>query len=239
MLTRTKGSKARILVVTAEPQIQRLLKSILTANGYQTFFATEAAAAVRTYAAVNPELAILDVGPSDLSSQGKILEIRHGSDIPVIVLGQRGETSLVAALDLGADDYVEKPFRASELLARIRSVLRRSLKAHGEEAVYRRGTLVIDILDRSVARNGEPIRLTPSEFEVLALLVRNSGHVVPYQRFVDSLSGAKHRRSKQALRASIWSLRRKIEETPETPTIVLTEERVGYRLANDPSRSPS
>jgi two-component system KDP operon response regulator KdpE len=236
MPTRTKGNKARILVVTAEPQIQRLLKSILSANGYQTFFATETAVADRTYAAANPELAILDVAPSDLSSQGKILEIRHGSDIPVIVLGQRGETALVAALDLGADDYVEKPFRATELLARIRSVLRRSLKAHGEEAVYRHGALVVDILDRSVSRNGEPIRLTRVEFEVLALLVRNSGHVVPYQRFVDSLSGAKPHRSKQSLRASIWSLRHKIEETPDTPTIVLTEERVGYRLANDPSR---
>jgi two-component system, OmpR family, KDP operon response regulator KdpE len=239
MPTRTKGNKARILVVTAEQQIQRLLKSILTDNGYQAFFAAEAAAAARAYAGANPELAILDVGSSDLSSGGKIPEIRHGSDIPVIVLGQRGEAALVAALDLGADDYVEKPLRASELLARIRSVLRRRLKAHGQEAVYRRGALVVDILDRSVARNGEPIRLTPAEFEILALLVRNSGHVVPYQRFVDSLSGAKHRRSRQALRASIWSLRRKIEETPENPTIVLTEGRVGYRLADDPSRSPS
>jgi two-component system, OmpR family, KDP operon response regulator KdpE len=237
MPTRIKGNKAHILVVTVEPQIQRLLKLILTANGYQAFFATEAAAAVRADAPT-PELAILDLGLSDLSSQGKILEIRHGSDIPVIVLGQRGETGLVAALDLGADDYVEKPFRASELLARIRSVLRRSLKARGEEAVYRRGALIVDILDRSVARNGEPIRLTPAEFEILSLLVRNAGHVVPYQRFVDSLSGAKHCRSKQALRASIWSLRQKIEETPDNPTIVLTEERVGYRLANDPSRSP-
>jgi DNA-binding response OmpR family regulator len=153
MPTRIKGNKAHILVVTVEPQIQRLLKSILTANGYQAFFATEAAAAVRADAPT-PELAILDLGLSDLSSQGKILEIRHGSDIPVIVLGQRGETGLVAALDLGADDYVEKPFRASELLARIRSVLRRSLKARGEEAVYRRGALIVDILDRSVVRNG-------------------------------------------------------------------------------------
>jgi two-component system KDP operon response regulator KdpE len=235
MPTRIKGNKARILVVTVDPQIQRLLKSILAANGYQTFFATEAAAAIRAHLAFSPALAILDLGLSDLSGQDKILEIRNGSDIPVIVLsGQRGAAALVAAFDVGADDYIEKPFRASELLTRIRSVLRRSLKARGEEAVYHHGTLVVDILDRSVARNGELIRLTPAEFEILSLLVRRSGHVVPYQSFVDSLSGANHRRSRQALRASIWSLRRKIEEAPDNPTIVLTEERVGYRLANDP-----
>jgi two-component system KDP operon response regulator KdpE len=240
MPTRTKARKARILVVTAEPQIQRLLKSILTANGYYPFFGTEAAVAIRVHAALQPELLILDLGLSDLSGRDKILEIRNDSDIPVIVLSdQRGEAALVAAFDLGADDYVEKPFRASELLARIRSVLRRSLKARGEEAAYHRGTLVVDILDHSVTRDGEPIRLTPTEFEVLSLLVRNAGHVVPYQRFVDSLSGANHCRSKQALRALIWSLRQKIEETPDTPTIVLTEERIGYRLANDPIRSPS
>jgi two-component system, OmpR family, KDP operon response regulator KdpE len=240
MPTRTKGNKARILVVTVDPQIQRLLKSILTANGYQTFFATEAVAAVRADVAPNPELVILDLGLSDLSGQDKIIEIRNGSDVPVIVVsGQRGAAALVAAFDVGADDYIEKPFRASDLLARIRSVLRRSLKVRGEEAVYHRGTLAVDILDHSVARNGEPIKLTPAEFEILSLLVRHSGHVVPYQSFVVSLSGANHCRSKQALRASIWSLRRKIEETPDTPTIVLTEERVGYRLAHDPLQSPS
>jgi two-component system, OmpR family, KDP operon response regulator KdpE len=240
MPTRTKGNKARILVVTVDPQIQRLLKSILTANGYQAVFATEPAAAIRAHADLNLELTILDLDLSDLTGQDKILETRNGSDIPVIVLsGQRGAAALIAALDLGADDYVEKPFRASELLARVRAVLRRRLKARGEEAVYHRGALVVDILDHSVARNGEPVRLTPTEFEILAILVRNSGHVVPYQRFVDSLSSVKHCRSKQALRASIWSLRQKIEETPDAPTIVLTEERVGYRLANDPVRPPS
>jgi two-component system KDP operon response regulator KdpE len=232
MPTRTKARKARILVVTAEPQSRRLLESILTANDYHPFFATEPAAAIRGHAALNPELLILDLDLSDLSGQDKILEIRKCSDIPLIVLsGQSDEAALVAALDFGADDYVEKPFRASELLARIRSVLRRSLKARGEEAAYHSGTLVVDILDHSVARNGEPIRLTPTEFEILSLLVRNAGHVVPYQRFVDSRSGARHCRSKQALRASIWSLRQKIEETPDNPAIVLTEERVGYRLA--------
>jgi len=145
----------------------------------------------------------------------------------------------VAALDRGADDYVEKPFRAAELLARIRSVLRRSVKAQGEEAVYQFGDLIVDILDHSVMRGGESIRLTPTEFEILSLLVRNGGRVVSYQRFADSLSDANHRKSRQALRASIWSLRQKVEGDPNNPRILLTEERIGYRLANDPSRSPS
>jgi two-component system, OmpR family, KDP operon response regulator KdpE len=240
MPIRTKAHKARILVVTADPQIQKLLKSIFTANGYRVFFAAEASVAIEALKVISLELVVLDLDPSDLSGHDAILEIRRRSNLSLIVLsGQHRETSLVTALDSGADDYVEKPFRASELLARIRLALRRGLKARGEEAVYHRGDLLVDILDHSVMRGGEPIRLTPREFEILSLLVRNSGHVVPYQRFVDSLSDAKHCRSRQALRASIWSLRQKIEETPENPTIVLTEERIGYRLANDPIRSPS
>jgi DNA-binding response OmpR family regulator len=101
------------------------------------------------------------------------------------------------------------------------------------------GDLTVDILDHSVMRGGEPLSLTPTEFEILSLLVRSAGHIVPYQRFVDSLGDAKRSWSRQALCASIWSLRHKIEEIPNSPRIVLTEERIGYRLASDPSRSPS
>jgi two-component system KDP operon response regulator KdpE len=240
MPIRTKAYRARILVITADPQIQKLLKSIFTANGYRVFFAAEASAAIEAHKAVLLELVVLDLDFSDLSGYDAILEIRRRSNLPMIVLsGQRREPNLVAALDSGADDYLEKPFRASELLARIRLALRRSLKARGEEAVYHRGDLLVDILDHSVMRGGEPIKLTPREFEILSLLVRNAGHIVPYQKFVDSLSDAKHSWSRQALRASIWSLRHKIEETPDSPRIVLTEERIGYRLANDSSRSES
>lgn len=239
MPTRAKAHKARILVVTAEPQIQKLLKSIFAANGYRASFAAEAVAAVQAHAALCSELVVLDRDLSDLHGDDAILGIRRRSDVPIIVLsGQRAEADLVTALDLGADDYVEKPFRPSELLARIRSVLRRGFKARGEAVVYRRGDLLVDILDHRVTRGGEPIRLTPTEFEILSLLVRSSGRVVPYQMFVDSLSEAKHCRSRQALRASIWSLRQKIEKSPFNPKIVLTEERIGYRLANDPLRPP-
>ncbi len=240
MPRRTKAHKARILVVTAEPQFQKLLKSILTADGYQALFAAEAAAAIRAQAALRPELVVLDLDLSDSGGHEGVLEIRRGSDVPVIALsGRRGEADLVAALDLGADDYVEKPFRASELLARIRSLLRRSLKAHGETAAYNCGGLDIDILDRSVTRGGEPIRLTPTEFEILALLVRGAGRVVPYQRFLESASGEPYRRNRRALRAAVWGLRQKIENHPHNPRIVLTEERIGYRLVKNCSRAPA
>lgn len=115
-------------------------------------------------------------------------------------------------------------------LARIRSVLRRGLKAKGEEAAYHCGALEIDILDHSVTRGGEPIRLTPTEFEILSLLVRNAGRVVSYRRFLESPSGEHHCRNRQALRAAIWGLRQKIEDDPHNPRIVMTEERFGYRL---------
>jgi two-component system, OmpR family, KDP operon response regulator KdpE len=240
MPTRTKVGKAHILVVTAEPQIEKLLKSILTADGYKAFFAADAKAAVQMQATLCPQVVVLDLDLSELRARDAILETRRFSNVPMIVLsGQHGEADVVAALDLGADDYVERPFRTSELLARIRSVLRRSLKAHGEEAVYHCGDLHVDILDHSVRRDGKPIRLTPTEFEILALLVRNAGRVVSYDRFFEAPSHMRHRRNKQALRATIWSLRQKIEQTPDHPRIVLTEERIGYRLAVDPFRSPS
>lgn len=155
----------------------------------------------------------------------------------IVLSGQHRESDLVAGLDLGAGDYVEKPFRASELLARIRSVLRRGVEARGEEAVCHHGALVVDIMDHSVTRGGEQIRLTPTEFEILSLLVRNAGRIVPYQRFLESLGDVKHCGTTQALRASIWGLRQKIEESPDNPTIVLTEERIGYRLVNDAARA--
>jgi len=240
MRTRMKPHKARILVVAAEPQMQKLLKSILAADGYQAFFAAEAAVAIQAQAALRAELIVLDLDRSDPRGQEGIVEIRRGSDVPVIALsGRRAEADLVAALDLGADDYVEKPFRAGELLARIRSLLRRSLKARGEAAAYRCGDLDIDILDHSVTRGGDPIRLTPTEFEILALLVRGAGRVVPYQRFLASASGEPYCRNRRALRAAVWGLRQKIEDDPHAPRIVVTEERVGYRLVKNSARAPA
>jgi len=235
MPKRAKSHKTRILVAAAEPQLQKLLKLIFTVNGYKTLFVAEGTAAILTHTAPSPELVVLDLDLPDLSGHEEIREIRRISDVPVIALsGRHAEADLVAALDLGADDYVEKPFRAAELLARIRSVLRRGLKTKGEEAVYHCGAILIDTLDHSATRGGEPIRLAPKEFEILSLLVRNSGRVVSYQQLIESPSGEHYCRNKQALRTTIWSLRQKLEDDPDNPRIVLTENRIGYRLARSP-----
>jgi two-component system, OmpR family, KDP operon response regulator KdpE len=236
--TRPKACKARILVVAREPQIQKLLKSIFTAIGYAAFFAEEVAAALPAYTEFRPDLVVLDLDLSDLGDRDPILEIRRRSDVPLVALSSRQtEVYLVAAFDRGADDYVEKPFRVGELLARIRSLLRRDLKTKGQEALYHCGTLDIDVLDHSVRRGGELVRLKPSEFEILSLLVRNSGRVVSYQRFLKSPSGGADCRSKQALRTSVCSLRQKIEDDPSNPKIILTVERIGYRLARSADRA--
>lgn len=236
--TRTKADKGCILVVAAEPQIQKLLKSIFAAGGYETCFAAEGLDAIRAQTAFCPDLVVLDLDLPDVSGHNIILEIRRCSDIPVIALSSwRKEGDLVAALDLGADDYIEKPFRSSELLARIRSALRRSLKAKGEKASYQCGALLMDIIDHSVVRDGAPIKLTPTEFAILSLLVRKSGHVVPYREFFEFLSAEHYCANKQGLRTCIWSLRQKIEDDPNYPKILLTEERIGYRLARGPGHA--
>jgi two-component system KDP operon response regulator KdpE len=226
--THTKAPKARILVVAAEPQIQRLLKSIFAASGYEASFAAEGEAAIRAQAAFRPELVVLDLDLSEMRGRDAMLAIRSHSDVPVIALSsRRKEGDVVTALDLGADDFVEMPFRASELLARIRAALRRSLTAKGEKALFHCGSLLIDIVDHSIVRDGAPIKVTPAEFAVLSLLVRSSGRVVSHQKLLEALSAAHCCRNRHGLHTCIWGLRRKIEDEPDNPKIVLTEQRIG------------
>jgi two-component system KDP operon response regulator KdpE len=156
--TQAKAHKARILVVAADLQIQKLLKSIFAAGGYEASFAAEGEAAVRAQAAFRPELVVLDVDLSEFRGRDTMLGLRRHSDVPVIALSNRHkEGDVVNALDLGADDFIEMPFRASELLARIRAALRRTLTAKGEKALYQCGSLLIDIVDHRIVRDGAPI----------------------------------------------------------------------------------
>jgi two-component system KDP operon response regulator KdpE len=221
-----------LLSTQAEPQIQRLLGSIFKAAGYETYFATDGAAAIPAQTVFCPDVAVLDLDLPGSSRHNTIVEIRRCSDVPVIALSRwPKEGDLVAALDLGADDYIAIPFRSSELLARIRSALRRGVKAKGENALYQRGALLIDIIGRSVMRDGVPIKLEPAELAILSLLVRGSGRVVPHRQFLELLSAEGYSATKASLRTRIWGVRQKIEDDPNNPKILLTEDRIGYRLA--------
>ena len=238
MSTYTKARKDRILVIAIESQTQRLLKSILGASGYQVLLAVDVSTAIQMHAVHPPQLVVLDLDLRELSGRDAIIETRRWLDVPVVALsGLHTEADLIAALDLGADDYVEKPFRTGELLARVRSVLRRGLKARGEQAIYQLGDLEVDILAHVVTRSGETIRLAPTEFEILALLVRNVGRVVPYQRFLEPQNGKHCCANKQALLTTIWALRQKIEDDPHNPRLVVNEEGFGYRLVKDSDRA--
>ena len=238
MSTHTKARKDRILVIAIEPQTQRLLNSIFGASGYQVLLAVDVSTAIQMHAAHPPQLVVLDLDLRELSGRDAIIETRRWLDVPVVALSSlHAEADLIAALDLGADDYVEKPFRAGELLARIRAVIRRGIKAKGEQAVYEFGALEVDILAHAVTRRGRPIKLAPTEFEILALLVRNVGRLVPYQRFLEPQNGRPFCANKQALLTAMWALRQKIEDDPHNPRIVVNEEGFGYRLVKAPARA--
>jgi two-component system KDP operon response regulator KdpE len=238
MSTNTTARKDRILVIAIESQTQGLLKSIFGASGYQVLLAVDVSAAIQMCATHPPQLVVLDLDLRELSGRDAIIETRRWLDVPVVTLsGRHAEADLIAALDLGADDYVEKPFRAGELLARVRAVLRRGLKAKGEQAVYQFGALEVDILAHVVTRCGEPIKLAPTEFEILALLVRNVGRLVSYQRFLEPQNGRPCCANKRALLTAMWALRQKIEDGPRNPRIVVNEEGFGYHLVKASARA--
>jgi two-component system, OmpR family, KDP operon response regulator KdpE len=235
-----KTHKARILVVAADLQVQKLLKAIFAAGGYEASFAADGEGAIRAQAGFRPELVVLDLDLSELRGRDVIPGIRRQSDVPVIALSNRHkEGDVVNALDLGADDFIEMPFRASELLARVRAALRRPLAAKGEKALFQCGSLLIDIVDHRVTRDGAPIKLAPGEFVILSLLVRSSGHIVSHQKLLEALSAAHCCRNRHGLHTRISSLRRKIEDDPNSPKIVLTELRIGYRVAHGAEQAAS
>ena len=228
MSKRAKTPKDPILVVAAEPQIQMLLKSRLEANGYQVLLAVDVATAIKMHAH-HPQLVVLDLDL--MNGSGAIDEMRRFPDVPIIALSsRRTEAALVAALDLGADDYIEKPLRMGEMLARVRSVLRRGFRGRGEEAVFRFGPLEVNILDHVVRRYGEPIRLASTTFEILSLLVRNMGRLVPYQQFIHPPSGKYCCANKRALITAMCALRKAIEDDPNNPILIKNELGLGYRL---------
>jgi two-component system KDP operon response regulator KdpE len=231
---------ARILVVDDEPQIQRFLRPALSAAGYAVIEAATGAEALKIIVTAAPDIVILDLGLPDMDGKEVLTRLRGWSDIPVIILSARDrESEKIAALDVGADDYVEKPFGIGELTARIRTALRHRAKADGIPQSIAADGLSIDATRRLVTRNGVPIRLTPKEYDLLVLLARHAGRVVTHRTLLTSVWGPAHGEDLPYLRVFIGQLRQKIERDPAAPAILRTEPGVGYRFRADDDGGPA
>jgi two-component system, OmpR family, KDP operon response regulator KdpE len=223
----------RVLVVDDEPQILKFLTVALNAAGYETLTAATGRDALKLATTQAPDLIVLDLGLPDKDGKDVLRELRQFSDIPVIILSARErEIDKIEALDLGADDYVEKPFGIGELTARLRAALRH--KAGGAKPIQQIeiGGVTMDFVKRTVARDGEPIRLTPKEYDLLAILFRNAGRIVTHYQILSAVWGPAHAEDTQYLRVFIGQLRAKVERDPTTPAIIRTEPGVGYRAAD-------
>jgi two-component system KDP operon response regulator KdpE len=226
------SSGGRILVIDDEPQIHRFLRPALEAAGFAVIAAETAAEGLRLIAGQAPDLVLLDLGLPDLDGQEVLRRLRGFSDVPVIVLSARErEAEKIAALDNGADDYVEKPFALGELLARTRAALRRVTHLVEPTEIIRAGAIEIDLARHEVRRDGAAIALTPREFAVLALLARHHGRVLTHRQILTTLWGPAHAEDIAYLRVSVWQLRRKLGDGAER--LLVNEPGIGYRLRDD------
>ncbi|QNT70817.1 response regulator [Defluviicoccus vanus] len=217
-----------ILVIDDEPPIRRLLRTSLVVQGFRIIEAESAAGALQRLGE-RPDLLILDLGLPDMDGIELIRRIRKIAKAPIVVLSSRGdERGKVDALDLGADDYVTKPFGMAELVARIRTALRHRVQAEGGEPLFRSGTLGVDLVRRRVTVNDAEVKLSPKEYDILRLLVIHAGKVLTHRMIMQEVWGAAG--DVQYLRIYIRQLRRKLEANPERPRHILTETGVGYRL---------
>jgi two-component system KDP operon response regulator KdpE len=225
---------ARILLVDDEVAIQRAVAPLLRSRGYDVETSGTAHDALRTIAARMPDLIVLDLGLPDLEGTEVCRRIRASSNVPIVVLSARGaEADKVNALDLGADDYVTKPFGPEELLARIRAALRRVASDAAETGVLRAGDLLIDYDRRRVQRGDTEIRLTPKEFELLSLLAKNHDRVLTHRTILKAVWGPNAVEQPEHLWTLVAQLRKKLEPDPANPQYLLSEPWVGYRFATD------
>jgi two-component system, OmpR family, KDP operon response regulator KdpE len=226
-----------VLVVDDEPPIVRFLRTSLIAVGHRVVTAENAAGALAMLAAEKPDVVILDLGLPDRSGFDVITEVRKRSPVPIIVLSARSdERSKVQALDLGADDYIGKPFGMAELMARIRAALRHAFLSQGEMPAFVSGDLTVDLVRRHVSRAGSEVRLSPKEFELLRHLVAHAGKVLTHRHLLREVWGPAHVDEVQYLRVFIRGLRQKLEPDPTRPSHILTELGVGYRLQLPPEQ---
>jgi two-component system KDP operon response regulator KdpE len=230
----------RILLVDDEISIQRAVAPLLRSRGYVVETAGTGADALRLAAERAPDLIVLDLGLPDIAGTEVCRRIRRQSKVPIVVLSARGaEADKVEALDLGADDYVTKPFGAEEFLARIRAALRRIMSDEPVEAgQFRAGALTIDYDRHRVLRDEVEIRLTPKEFELLSLLARNHDRVLTHRTILKAIWGPNAVEQPEHLWTLVAQLRRKLEPDPANPRYVLSEPWVGYRFATSQSAGP-
>jgi two-component system, OmpR family, KDP operon response regulator KdpE len=223
-------SLLKILVVDDERPIRRFLNASL-GNRYTILEAENGGAAIQSAAVNHPDLIILDLGLPDMDGTEVTQRLREWTDVPVIVISVRdSEEDKVAALDAGADDYLTKPFGTSELLARIRVALRRSNKTETESAIYQNNGLTIDFIKREVRVEDCLITLTPTEYNILKILVAHAGKVLTHHQLIKEVWGGNYEADSHLLRVNISNLRRKIEANTLKPQYIITEPGVGYRL---------
>jgi len=226
------GIAVRILIVDDEPPIRKLLRVGLSTQDYAVIEAMNAKVAMELVKSEKPDLIVLDLGLPDMPGHDLLAKWRgEGLDLPIVILSSRtDEAGIVEALELGADDYVTKPFSMNELTARIRVALRHRLQSQGEKPVFQVGELSVDLVKRIVRVAGEEVKLSPKEYDILRILVQHAGRVLTHRYLLehvwDGLTDV------QYLRVYVRQLRQKIERAPDQPRYILTETGVGYRLAD-------
>ena len=224
------AEKSRVLVVDDEPQITRVLKTVLTSQGYQVRVAAEGESALSNVSEWRPELVITDLYMPRMDGVELCRRIRALSAVPIIVLSVKGEErTKVEALDSGADDYVTKPFGIDELLARVRAALRRS-GADADTASFEVGEFRVDLESRRVHARGQEIRLTPKEFDLFVYMARHPSRVITHRTLLEDVWGEASQEQPEYLRVFMGQLRKKLEPDPSNPRYLVTEPWVGYRF---------
>ncbi|HWZ45073.1 MAG TPA: response regulator transcription factor [Candidatus Saccharimonadales bacterium] len=231
-MSREHPERKRILVVDDEPQITKVLRTSLSARGYDVRVAADGESAMDTFHDFQPDMIITDLSMPHVDGIELCRKVRLHSKIPMIVLSVREqEQTKIQALDAGADDYVTKPFSMNELLARVRAGLRRDVSgAEERDAVLRNGDFVIDNVKHSVTVSGREVRLTPKEYDLLLFMARNAGKVLTHGTLLNAVWGCESVQQTEYLRVFVGQLRKKIEPDPGTPRYIVTEPWVGYRF---------
>lgn len=224
------SGKTSLLVIDDEIQIRRFLRISLELQGYSVYDAADGLEGVKQATMQNPNLIILDLGLPDQDGMAILRHIREWSLVPIIILSVKNdEMSIVNALESGADDYLTKPFKMRELLARIHVCLRRNYNA-SQEPIFRSGELAVDLSTRVVTVRDQPVKLTAIEYDLLKAFVRHSGKVLTHRQLLKEVWGAYSGEQTESLRVHVGHLRQKLEQDPKRPQLIVTEPGVGYRL---------